>query len=233
MICPPNTAALAALHPATLARRWVCALAAVLVAGCAAGPTSHVYTLADPAPQATATARPAAPGQPPLFVEFAPIAVPERLARPQMLVRKPGLPSAQVQLLEFHRWSSSFEYELRDALASGVAARLGAIGSTSGVRAAGQPAWRVTVQVRQFDLVEGERADAAFSWTLRPPGAAEGLRTMSCQWSASEPAEPGVEALAQAAQRLAARAADAMARDLIAASTGGATDCVRTPAEDK
>lgn len=192
------------------------AAAAVLGTGCASKPDRY-YTLAAPA----GLAAPAREAASPLFIELAPVAMPERLARPQMLVRK-NAPGAEVELLEQHRWSSSFENELRDALASGVAARLGAIDATKGGRQTSQPVWRIAVQVRQFDAVQDARVDAALSWTLRRSDAE---RTLSCQWSNTEPVEAGIDALAQGAQRTASKAADAIARQVAALQANPAAPC--------
>lgn len=186
-------------------------LAAVMLAtGCASQPNRY-YTLTTPpavnADKASAGASSA------LFIELAPIAVPERLARPQMVVTPAGGASAAVELREQHRWTSSLEHELRDALASGIATRLGAIDVSRGGPPQSQPAWRIAVQLRQFDAVENTRVDAAFSWTLRRSDAP---RSSSCQWSGSEAVGNGIDALAQGAQRVTDQAADAMARHLTA-----------------
>ncbi|RZI69472.1 PqiC family protein [Variovorax guangxiensis] len=189
---------------------------ALFVAGCASAPDRY-YTLAAP----TEAAAPLLTGGP-VFIELAPVAVPERLARPQMLVQQPGGRSAEVALLEQHRWSSSFENELRDALASGIAARLGAIDVTKGGRQPTQPAWRIAVQVRQFDAIENTRVDAAFSWTVRRSDAE---RSTTCRWSASEPVGSGIDALAQGAQRVTAKAAEAIARHLATLQADAAAPC--------
>lgn len=130
-----------------------------------------------------------------------------------MVVTQPGGRSAEVELLEQHRWTSSFENELRDALASGIASRIGAIDVTKGGRQPGQPAWRIAVQLRQFDAVENTRVDAALSWTLRRSDAD---RSAACQWSGSENVGNGIGALAQGAQRVTDQAANAIARHLMA-----------------
>ena len=193
--------------------------AAALATGCAA-PKDHYYTLAATGAVAAAPA----PATGPLFIEMAPVAVPERLARPQMLVRKDAA-GAEVRLLDQHRWASSFENELRDALAAGVAARTGAVDVTRGNRPATQPVWRIAVQVRQFDAVEDSRVDTAMGWTLR---RIDRDAVLSCNWSASEKVEAGIDALAAGAQRLTQRAADALGDQLLAlqarpqaACTGG------------
>lgn len=195
----------------------------VLLAGCASTPDRY-YTLVAPAQ----TAAPAvAVSATPMYIELAPIALPERLARPQLLVRRQGTESsAQVDVLEQHRWTSSFENELRDALGSGIARRLGAIDVTKGGKPAGQPVWRIAVQVRQFDAVENSRVDADMVWTLK---RSDMERVVTCFWSASEPAgsASGIDGIAQAAQRVTAKAAAGAARDVGALRAEASSACQR------
>jgi uncharacterized lipoprotein YmbA len=180
---------------------------AVLAAGCASTPETY-YTLASSADKMSP-----APAGALTYIELAPVAVPERLARPQMVLSKGGERSAEVELLEQHRWASSFDSELRDALAGGIAARLGAIDATRGGREPGSPAWRIAVQLRQFDAVENAHVDAAFSWTVR---RSDGARSAACQWAGREPVGAGIAALAQGAQRVTGSAAQAIARHVAA-----------------
>ncbi|WP_080898423.1 PqiC family protein [Variovorax paradoxus] len=187
------------------------AAALLALAGCASKPDNY-YTLASPV--AAADAAPSTLGSPaPLYIELAPVAVPERFARPQMVVRRPG-GSVQVEVLEQHRWASSFENELRDALSSNISARLGALDVTKGGRQTSQPVWRIAVQLRQFDAVDGGRIDASFSWTLRRSDEA---RTVVCQLNVGESAGNGMDAVAQSAQRVTAATAAAIARSVSAA----------------
>ncbi|MEO7241285.1 MAG: PqiC family protein [Variovorax sp.] len=198
------------------------------LAGCAAAPTRY-YTLAETAPigpggiVAPGAAALARAG--PIVIELAPIAVPERLARPQLVVREAkGDAGAEISVLEQYRWTSSFENELRDALASGIARRLGAVDQTRGTRQSAQPAWRIAVQLRQFDAIENRGVEAALSWTARRSDQGS---TASCQWSASESASAGIDALADAAQRVTARAAEVMARHIAALRTDPRAPCPR------
>jgi uncharacterized lipoprotein YmbA len=132
--------------------------------------------------------------------------------------------SVQVDVLEQHRWAASFENELRDALAGGIAARLGALDVTKGGRQTSQPVWRIAVQVRQFDAVDGGRVDAGFSWTLR---RSDETRTMVCQLNVGEAVAGGIDAVAQGAQRVTAAAAAAIARSVSAARANpAATACM-------
>ncbi|MDM0118556.1 PqiC family protein [Variovorax arabinosiphilus] len=194
-----------------------CLAVAVLVAGCASAPDRY-YTLAAPGGSSSAAPTSGAP----VFIELAPVAVPERLARPQMVVHQAAGQSAEVALLEQHRWSSSFENELRDALSSGIATRLGAIDVTKGGRQPSTPAWRIAVQVRQFDAVENTRVDAALSWTVRRSDAD---LSATCQWRTSEPVGRGIDALALGAQRVAASASEAIARHIAQLQQNPGTPC--------
>lgn len=194
--------------------------ALLALAGCASQPDRY-YTLASPVPAAEAA--PSTLGSAaPIYVELAPVAVPERLARPQMVVGR-AAGGAQLDVLEQHRWAASFENELRDALASGIAERLGAVDVTKGGRPGAQPVWRIAVQLRQFDAVDGGRIDAGFSWTLR---RSDETRSMSCQRQLGEAVAGGIDALAEGAQRVTAAAAAAIARSLAAArADAAATAC--------
>lgn len=192
-------------------------LAAALLAACAGTPDRH-YTLSPP-PQAEAAA-PA--GAPSFAIEFAPVAVPERLARPQMVVRRGAEAGAEVQVLEQHRWAASFEQELRDALATGVARQLGATDVTRGGRAPGQTVWRIAVQVQDFDAVAGQAVSTRLQWRLRRPDTTD---AGGCTWSATEPVGESMEAVAAGAQRLTARAAQAMAAYLKLAQGGAGPAC--------
>lgn len=192
---------------------------ALLMAGCASTSPQY-YSLAESAPAFRSVA---APGAGSAYIELAPVAMPERFARPQMVVRKKGAAEgAAVDILEDHRWASSFESELRDALGIGIAGRLGAVDATRLARPPGQPAVRIAVQLRQFEAVEGGSVDASFSWTVR--GTDEG-RSTACQLSLSEPVAAGFDALALGAQRLTARLSDAIARSASALQAGQAPAC--------
>jgi uncharacterized protein len=198
-------------------------LAGALLAGCASEPT-RFYTLALPVQlQAGGTASAASVLPAPLIIEFAPLGVPDQLARPQFVVRHAGADaSAKVEVLEDYRWSSSFDLELRDALANGVAQRLGAVNTTLSGRATGQQAWRISLQVHGFDAIQDQRVDMSLTWSMQ---RTDGGASSTCEWSASEPVASGIDALAQGAQRLTARAADAIAGHVAALQARKTPDC--------
>lgn len=197
---------------AALATSW-------LLAACGSAGGPQYYSLADPSPPPVAAKASAAPA----YIELAPIAMPERFARPQFVVRKKDTPeSPAVDILEQHRWSSSFEDELRDALGSGIASRLGAVDVTKTGRQRGQPATRIAVQLGQFDAVEGKRVDASFTWTVRRTDESPAT---GCQLSISEPVGAGFDALAQGAQRVTSKLADAIAGSVSAVKANQVPNC--------
>lgn len=194
--------------------------AAFLMTGCSSAGGPQYYSLAETSVPARA---PVAASGAPAYIELAPIAMPERFMRPQMVVRKKDAPdSPAVDILEDHRWSSSFENELRDALGSSIASRLGAVDVTKTGRQRGQPATRIAVQLGKFDAVEGSRVDASFTWTVRRTD--EGPAT-GCQLSVSEPVGSGFDALAQGAQRVTAKLADAIAGSVSAVKSTQVPAC--------
>jgi uncharacterized protein len=199
----------------------------LLVAGCSSTPTRY-YTLAEATPPAAAA--PAAVVMP-LAIEMAPVAMPERFARPQLVVRQAAAQKdaqAEVEVLEQSRWSSSFENELRDALGAGIATRLSAFDATKVGRPRGLPVYRIAVQLNQFDAQPGSRIDSAFGWTVR---LAEGDALLTCHLQLSEPVSGGMDGVALGAQRITARMADEIARGISALAGGRPAQCpVRTPA---
>jgi uncharacterized lipoprotein YmbA len=191
--------------------KWTAPAALALVlAACATPPATRYYSLA-PAVQAAPAST--------LQIEVPPIALPERLVRPQLVVRSATNP---FDVLDQHRWAAAFDSELHDALASGIAQQLGAIDVSTGGRLVGQPVYRIAVQLRQWDAAVDQQVQASFSWTLR---RSDGARSLACQWSQSEPVGPGIAALAQGAQRLTQRAAQSMAASVKALEADAAATC--------
>jgi uncharacterized lipoprotein YmbA len=96
-------------------------ITAITVAGCAAVSETRFYTLSVRSEPSEIKALPRDPSTP-IFIDILPVNVPERLARPQLVVRfRDSGPETQLFILEQDRWSSPFNYELRDAFASGIA----------------------------------------------------------------------------------------------------------------
>ena len=189
-------------------------VAVTLLAGCSVTPT-RFYTLA--APSAVSTSKPIAAQN--IYIEVPAVGVPERLARPQLVVRAQN---TRVDILEQDRWSSPFNYELRDALASGLADRLGAVDVTRGGRPSGAPAYRIAIDLREFDAAPGDKVQALFGWTIT---RSDDGRSTSCQLAVAEPVSGGIDALVAGVQRAIAKTVDGIATDVGALAAGNPTQC--------
>lgn len=160
------------------------ALAAALLAGCAS-PDPRYYTLAQgpdatvPAAGQAATPARAAQAQP-VWIEVAPVRVPERLNRPQLVVRD-GKDGGELKLLDLSRWSAPLPDELRDALSQQLQARLGAVDTYQQGLSEVEPVYRITTEVVRLDAEVGQRAGAVINWTVRrlPDGKVSAGRTQA------------------------------------------------------
>ncbi|MDR3384690.1 PqiC family protein [Cupriavidus basilensis] len=184
------------------------ALAAAMLAGCAS-PDPRYYTLAQGPAAATATGtegRAAAPAQP-VWIEVAPVRVPERLNRPQLVVRD-GKDGNALKLLDLSRWSAPLPDELRDALSQQLQARLGAVDTYQQGLSEVEPVFRITTEVVRLDADVGQRAGAIINWTVRrlPDGKVKAGRTQA------ELAAPGaVDGVVAAYRQIVASTADDIA----------------------
>ncbi len=197
-------------------------LSATLLAACA-GPEPRFYSLAAPATAADAANRSdtVQVRSTPLFIDVAPVGVPDRLTRPQLVVRSRD--GTRMDVLEQDRWTSPFNNELRDTLASGIAAQLGAVDARRGGRAGTQPVYRIAVDLRQFDAVRGEGVTAAFGWTVT---RSDTSAAVSCQSVFLMPATGSdTGALVVAMQQAVAAATAGIVRTVNNLRTDGNTAC--------
>ncbi|PLQ02468.1 PqiC family protein [Cupriavidus pauculus] len=152
-------------------------LAAIALAGAAlhgcASPEPRYYTLARApgtaasAPVATpASATSGAPTQAqPVWIEVAPVRVPERLNRAQLVVTDAS--TGVVRLLDQSRWSAPLPDELRDALSQQLQGNLGAVDIYQQGLSEVHPVFRVTTEVVRLEADPGQRAAASIAWTVR------------------------------------------------------------------
>jgi len=179
------------MAPAVLA-----ALAALAVlAGCAS-PEPRYYTLANG--EATAPAAATTP----IWIEVAPVRVPERLNRPQLVVADGS--EGGLKLLDLSRWSSPLPDELRDALSQQLQARLGAVDTYQQGLSEVTPVYRVTTEVVRLDGDLGQRAAATIAWTVRklPDG-----KVLSGRTQTELPAPGQVDGMVTAYRQIVATAA--------------------------
>lgn len=206
----------------TLGRSAFFMITASLTAGCASVPETRFYTLSvrsEPS-EITALARDSSI---PLFIDILPVKVPERLARPQLVVRSSdSVPETQLLILEQDRWSSPFNYELRDAFASGIANRTGAVNDTRGTHTPGQARYRIAIELTQFDAIVDDSVKARFSWTIIRPTDA---RSAACYAAIAEAVTGGIEGVVEGVQRAVARVVVDVSQNLIELDMGHVPTC--------
>jgi uncharacterized lipoprotein YmbA len=201
-------------------------MVALLAAGCVSVPETLFYTLSvpfEPSEARDALQRASTP----VYIDVMPVTVPERLARPQLVVRSRGSgQETQLLLLEQDRWSSHFNDELRDAFAAGIANQTGAINETRGARQTGntpdRPVYRIAVELGQFDAIVGDRVQARFGWAITR--STDG-RSAACYAAISEPVSGGIEGVVKGVQRVVSSAVVDVSKNLIELDTGQAATC--------
>lgn len=198
-------------------------MGALLAAGCASVPDTRFYTLSAPSKQSelkdVSERSPA-----PIHIEVMPVNVPERLARPQLVVRSPGSgQETQLFILEQDRWSSHFNKELRDAFAAGIADQIGAVNEARAARKPDQPVYRIAIELNQFDAVVGDKVAARFNWAITRSTDGRGA---VCYAVISEPVSGGIEGVVKGVQRAVSSVAAEVSKNLVELDTGRAATCV-------
>ena len=128
---------------------------ATFVTGCSS-PPAHFYTL-------SATAAPAASASK-LSVAVGPVSVPAAVDRPQMVV---SAGANEVSIDEFNRWASPVQDNLARVIAEDLVALLGTPRVTLYPTLASDVAFRVQVEVRNFESAPGKYALLDAVWTVR------------------------------------------------------------------
>jgi len=161
-------------------------LIVLFLSGCTSVPT-HFYTLAVP-PTPIRTNN-----NPPIFIEIAPIIVPERLIRPQLVITKLNKDvSTELDILENERWSSPFNSELQDAFTSGLTTRLNAIDVSHSGRLNGRLTFRISIELRDFATIPGNKVQSTYEWII---SRSDNDHSSTCQVSSLESIAPGIDGL--------------------------------------
>jgi hypothetical protein len=202
-------------------------MTALLVTGCASVPETRFYTLSVP-PKPSETKISTRDSSIPIFIDVLPVNVPERLARPQLVVRSGGSgPQAQLFILEQDRWSSPFNYELRDAFASGIASQIGAVNNVRGIRTPDQISYRIAIELSQFDAIVGDSVQTGFGWTITR--STDG-RSIACHAAITEPIAGGIEGVVAGIQRVVASVVEGVSKNLIELDSDRVPTCVQRKA---
>lgn len=198
--------------------RHLCIITLLVLASCTTprAPT-RFYTLSAPM---TAEAAPAQTSSP-LFIEVMPVHVPERLARPQMVVRN-GASDSQIRILEQDRWSSPFDYELHDAFAGAISSRLNAIDISRGGRPADARSYRIAVELLRFDAVPDGHLQAAFNWSIK---RSDDGTTAVCQTAITQDLTGGIGGLVQGMQQAVSKVSTGISLGIAALEAGETVTC--------
>lgn len=197
-------------------------MGALLAAGCASVPDTRFYTLSVPSKPSEATdASQRSPA--PIYIEVMPVNVPERLARPQLVVRSRGSEQeTQLFILEQDRWSSHFNKELRDAFAMAIADQTGAVNEPR-ARKSDQPVYRIAIELSEFDAIVGDRVQARFNWGITRSTDGRGA---VCYAVISEPVSGGIEGVVKGVQRAVSSAVAEVSKNLLELESGRAATCI-------
>jgi uncharacterized lipoprotein YmbA len=170
----------------------------MLLAACASTPAPHYYVL-EPEAARESTARS------PVGVLVEPVAIPQEVDRPQMVLsRSPG----EVAIDDGHRWAAPLQPGITQVLARDIGRTLAADVVTE-PDASPWTGYRVQVQIVEFSSRLGEDAVVEARWEVRREGIARAGTE-----HVREAAAGGYEGLAQAHSRALGRVAAAIAGDI-------------------
>ncbi|WP_281719287.1 PqiC family protein [Pandoraea apista] len=205
---------------ATPTARAALAVLALTLASCASPPSSF-YTLTDAAgtaPSGSATTGANAPATP-YAIEVSPVAVPEQVDRPQIVVTRGG---GRVDILEESRWAAPLKNELTSAISRDLTQRLGAMDVYGLPRADGLAVYRVSTSVQRFESAPGEQAALTAVWSVR---RVPGDIVLTCRFAGTEPASGGVAEVVAAQRKLVDRLADGIGNAIAVSAQGAAPRC--------
>ena len=206
----------------TLGQSAIFMMIASFAAGCASVPETRFYTLSVGSESSEIKTLPRDLSTP-IFIDILPVNVPERLARPQLVVRsRDSGPATRLFILEQERWSSPFNYELRDAFASGIANLTGAVNRARRGRTPDQTVYRIAIELSQLDAIIDDSVKARFSWTITRPADA---RSVACYAVITEPVAPGVEGVVGGMQRAVASVVAGISKNVIELDMGHVPTC--------
>ena len=179
---------------------------AAMLAGCAAPPADHFYTLAGGATASSAPAPVPPAGAGTMYVEMLAVNVPAQVQRNQLVVAGAG--EGRVEVLDQHRWAGPLADEIGGALSLGVTSRLGAIDVYRTPAPDGAAVYRISTSVQRFESVPGSHALIDAVWSVRLVGSAA---VLTCRSVLREEAGAGYEAVVAAHRAALGKLAEAIA----------------------
>lgn len=180
----------------------LCALAAMLVAGCGTTTPPRFYTLSATIGDESAIT-PAAD----ISVAVGPVRLPEVVDRPQMVLQAGA---NRVTLDEFNRWASPLQSNVARVVVEDLIRLLGTPRVTLYPQVATpNPDYRVEIEVLRFESAPGQGATLDALWTVRRPSDG---RVRTSRTDVREVAsEPGVDGMVAAHSRALGRLSEDVA----------------------
>ena len=203
----------------------VLAALALALAGCAS-PPSRFYTLTDDTGTPAGSAATSGANAPSAryAVEVSPVAVPEQVDRPQIVVTRGG---GRVDILEESRWAAPLKTELTSTISRKLTQHLGAMDVYGLPRADGLTVYRVSTSVQRFESVPGEQAALAAVWSVR---RVPGDVVLTCRFAGTERASGStgaVDEVVAVQRRLVDRLALGIGNAIAASAQGATPHCER------
>jgi uncharacterized lipoprotein YmbA len=191
-------------------------VALLLPGGCANRQPTEFHTLMAPAAAASSTGAAGAAADSGLrFRIESPVRVPPQVDQPQVVLRRPD---GSLQALEEQRWVAPLADEWRDAIADGLARRLGALDVSRMAAPAGGPSpYVLQLELQRFDSTAGGQVLQQAQWSVRRPG--DTAPALVCVSTLQAPAGGSVAEVAAAHRRVVERLVE-----LLASSVRGLQD---------
>lgn len=184
-------------------------LCLTLLGACGTSPPVRYHALSRPG-----TAGMEASGAARVLVEILPIAVPDGVARAN-LVMSDG--NGRVTVMEADRWLAPVADDMRQVVADSLWRSVRATDTYQAplpAQSASLPRYRLAIRVERFDAIPGQAGVVVGSWTLRPlPDGAVHI----CRWAGTQPlgrqdAASAADALAEGSRQLADRIGESLRR---------------------
>ena len=189
-------------------------LLGALLSGCASSPPSRFYTLT---PESFGGSGATSGVVFAHSVAVGPVSLPERVDRPQFVVRQGA---NQIVVLETRRWAEPLNSGIAEAVAGYLSHDLhGARVTPMTQSVAGEAEFDVSLDVQRFEMIVGEAAVVDVIWTIkRRDGAAKPIVGSSRERESAKPvadtADDAYAALVAAQERALASISSAIAAEL-------------------
>ncbi|HTH17408.1 MAG TPA: PqiC family protein [Magnetospirillum sp.] len=197
------------MMPSAFRRMIPSILCLAMLGACGSSPPVRYHALSRPA-----AAGSDASGAARVLVEILPVAVPDGVARPNLVMSEGN---GRVAVLDSDRWLAPVADDMRQVVADSLWRSARAADTYQApvpATAASLPRYRLAVRLERFDAIPGQAGVVVGSWTLRslPDGAAH-----ICRWAGTQPldgkdATAAADALAEGSRRLADQIGDSLRR---------------------